>query len=166
MRQKRVLLSGATYHVIARVNRGEYILTAPMVKTILLLTIRRAKGRYAFRVESLCIMDNHIHLMIRPQDGESLSRIMQWILSVFALRYNRILGLKGHVWYDRFKSVVIRSQSQFAAVFRYILQNPVRAGLVREIRQYKYGIFGLIRCGPEGIVDTPLGVAESYLTER
>ncbi len=52
-------------------------------------------------------MGNHFHLIIRPQKNENLSRIMQWILSVFALKFNRLFTYSGHVWYDRFTSKII-----------------------------------------------------------
>jgi len=53
------------------------------MKDLFLEVIVRAKGKFRFRIENFCVMGNHIHLMIRPGTRESLSRIMQWVLSVF-----------------------------------------------------------------------------------
>lgn len=87
-------------------------------------------------------MGNHVHLDIEPLEDECLSRIMQWILSVFAIRYNKIFNYKGHVWYDRFKSRVIESFQQLVNTFLYIANNPVRAELVTHPLHFKYnGVF-------------------------
>lgn len=100
-------------------------------------------------------MDNHVHMMIRPADGESLSRIMQWVLSVFALRYNRKLRITGHVWYDRFRSHLINTMQQLIATFRYIHNNPVRAGLVSDGSAYRHSTVQVMSHGPPGVILAP-----------
>ena len=144
MRNNRELVDGAAYHVTAQANRQEFIFNSDIVKEMFLKTIERAKEKYEFRIDNFCIMDNHIHLLIEPLKGESLSKIMQWILGVFAQKFNRFFKLKGHVWYDRFKSVVIQDFEQYVRVFRYISNNPVVAEMVKRAVEYRYnGIFHL-----------------------
>lgn len=143
---------------MARANRREFILSSSIVKAILIRILVRAKSKFDFTVVNICIMENHFHLMIRPGDGESLSRIMQWILSSFALRFNRHYGIHGHVWYDRFKSFVIGSLRQFQRTFAYISENPVRAGLAETAEEYKYNGLAFIRAGPWRVVDPPTDV--------
>ncbi len=155
MRKPRRLVDGARYHVVARANRREFILESDRVKDLFLATIAQAKRRFKFTIDTLCIMDNHIHLLLWPGENESLSRIMQWILSVFAVRFNRLFGLQGHVWYDRFKSVVVRTIRQFEHAYSYITENPVRAGLVARARDYRYGATGVRRSRGTGILDPP-----------
>lgn len=155
MRIPRRIVPGASYHVIARINRKEFVLASPVIKEMLIRVLGKAKERFDFELINLCIMDNHVHMMIRPGPGASLSTVMQWILSVFALRYNRYRGISGHVWYDRFKSVVVGGLRQFLATFRYIQDNPFRAGLVGIGERYRYGLPELIRCGPPGLMDVP-----------
>lgn len=158
MRQKRVLVPNAQYHVVARANRGEFIFRSPKIKELFLNVVRRAKKRYTFSIENFCIMSNHVHLMIRPGQGESLSRIMQWILSVFALRFNRIFGYTGHVWYDRFKSRVIESYLQWISTFLYVMQNPVRARLVEDPFYYPYCGVAHMRAGKYSVIDRPVSL--------
>ncbi len=138
MRKPRILVENAEYHVTARSNRQEFIFQNDKMKDLFLEIIAQAKKKYSFRIRNLCIMSNHVHLMIQPGKGESLSRILQWILSVFAQRFNKICGYHGHVWYDRFKSKVIYTYRQFLAVFQYISQNPVKAKMVQRSIEYKY----------------------------
>ena len=117
--------------------------------------LAKAKTKYSFLVRNLCIMSNHIHLMITPWKGESLSRILQWILSVFAQRFNKIYGHHGHVWYDRFKSKVIYTYRQFLAVFQYIADNPVKAKMVTRPIEYRYNGVRLIWDKRFEIIDPP-----------
>jgi len=114
-------------------------------------------------------MGNHVHLLIKPLENESLSSIMQWILSVFAIRYNRLFKLKGHVWYDRFKSRIIQSYQQMLNTFLYISNNPIRARLVDHPLSYFYsGIFHIVSSNFT-IVDPPddniKRVIEHYITK-
>ena len=155
MRHPRILVSGAEYHVIARANRGEFILNSPKMKQLFLDIVQRAKRKYSFSIRTFCIMSNHVHMMIRPDRRESLSRIMQWILSVFAVTFNRIFGYAGHVWYDRFKSRVIDSFRHFIATFVYIAENPVRAHLATSAAAYPFNGVRRIRDGDFAVVDYP-----------
>ncbi len=139
MRRPRITRPGAEYHVVARANRQEFILDAAENKDLLLQAIREARRKYSFAMRNFCIMGNHVHLMIKPSDGESISRIIQWILAVFAIRFNRRNGITGHVWYDRFKSKIIASFRQLVATFDYIMRNPVVAGLTQRSDTYAYG---------------------------
>lgn len=160
MRKRRLTSPGATYHVVARANRQEFILRDPRTKDLLLQTIQRCHGKYDFELSSICIMDNHIHLMIRPDSDESLSAIMQWMLSVFAIRFNKSNGITGHVWYDRFKSRIVHNRQQLISTFRYIYENPIRAKMVSDGHAYRYGTVALMTHGPPGVVVAP----ESLLT--
>ena len=101
-------------------------------------------------------MGNHVHIDIEPMHNESLSDIMRWILSVFAMAFNRIFGHKGHVWYDRFKSTAILSWQQFVNTFCYIANNPVRAGIVAHPLQFSFnGITCYKNNNLKGILDPP-----------
>lgn len=155
MRQRRAIQAGARYHVVARANRREFIFNSPEIKEVFLDVLRRARRKYSFAISNFCIMSNHIHLMICPGKGESLSRIMQWILSVFAIRFNRIFGYVGHVWYDRFKSKVIAAFEQYLATFLYIALNPVTARMVEAPVDYPFGGVHHIRDGDFSVVDPP-----------
>ncbi len=138
MRKNRIKQQGAIYNICARANRQEMIFKEDQFKELLLNVILDAKKKYSFLFRNFCIMNNDIHLEIEPIDQTDISRIMQWILSVFAKRYNRVFHYKGHVWYDRFKSKIINSLTQYINTFFYIASNPVRANIVKHPIKYKY----------------------------
>jgi REP element-mobilizing transposase RayT len=155
MRKSRQILPGARYHIIARANRYEFIFQKREMKELFLSLLRRAKKRFRFAIETFCIMDSHIHLIIRPLKGESISKIMQWLLSVFAIRFNKHFGLVGHVWLDRFKSFILFTDAQRMKAHIYILFNPVAAGLVKQPTNYRYSAAHLILSGDFSFLEKP-----------
>ena len=155
MRSPRMLRDGAEYHVTARINRSEMILSPEEEKLLLLTVIKRAKKRYRFQIKNFCIMNNHLHLLIKPGKDESLSRIMQWILSVFAMAWNRKHNLKGHVWGERFYSRIIAGIVDFLRVFVYIDDNPVYAQLVDSSWKWRFGGLWHHHQGITDVTDAP-----------
>lgn len=145
MRRKRITYPGAQYHVTARTNRQEMIFKNETYKTLLLEYIVRAKKKYTFEVYSLCIMGNHFHMIIKPIGNSELATIMKSILGGFAVKFNRINGYKGHVWYDRFKSRVVETIEYFERVVAYIANNPVRAAIVQHPLQYKFSSITMLK---------------------
>ena len=146
MRKPRHLLNGAGYHVTARINRQEFALQPPEIKELFIAVLRQSKTKFNFTLRNFVLMSTHIHLQITPGAKENLSKIMQWILSVFAIRFNKLMGYKGHVWYDRFKSSIIHNYRIFLQTFYYIANNPVKAGLVKRPEDFAYsGVSFLIR---------------------
>ena len=138
MRKRRLLKNRSHYHVIAKINRGEMILEENQIKSLFLEVVKNAKKKYKFKISNYCLMDNHVHILLKPLKKENLSKIMQWILSVFAIRYNKMFKLKGHVWYDRFKSKIIDKVNHFIDAFRYITNNPVKAELVSKPKRLSF----------------------------
>lgn len=67
---------------------------------------------------------------------------MKWILGVYSMGYNRIYDKRGHVWGGRYFSRAIDSFSEYLFVYRYIDQNPVKAGLVAHAADWEWGGLG------------------------
>jgi putative transposase len=124
-------------------------------KKLLLAVIKRAKKKYHFQIKNFCIMNNHVHLLIKPDKNESLSRIMQWILSVFAMAWNRKHHLKGHVWGERFFSRIIAGITDFLRVFIYIDENPVQAQIIDHPWKWEFGGLWHHQKGISDILEKP-----------
>jgi REP-associated tyrosine transposase len=73
-------------------------------------------------------MGNHVHLLIEIRE-ENRSEGMQWLLGRYAQDFNWRHGLDGHLFQGRFKSETVTSQRHLLELSRYIVLNPVRAGL-------------------------------------
>jgi len=161
MRHPRQLREGARYHVTGRINRQKPELEAKAIKEEFLEVVRRAKQRYSFQIENFCIMGNHFHFIILPAKGECLSDIMRWIMSVFAMRYNRINGIHGHVWGERFFSRIIDGFVEYLRIFAYICNNPIKAGCVPgSAKNWEYGGAGHFFAARADI----LGVPEEWIS--
>jgi putative transposase len=163
MRKPREIQQNGTYHICARINRQEMIFSSSnhetknsdYIKELFLQVMKEAKTKYSFQCKSFCIMGNHVHLIIQTTDNESISCLMRWILSVFAMRFNRMHNYKGHVWYDRFKSKIISSYIQFLNTFAYIANNPVRARIVSDPFLYQYSSLRYYRNRDFSILEVP-----------
>jgi putative transposase len=166
MRKNRELRKDAEYHVTARINRGEMAFSPREDKELFMNVVKRAKKRYDFQIKNFCIMENHIHLLIKPGADESLSRIMQWILSVFAMAWNRKRHINGHVWGERFYSRIICGITDYIRVFFYIDDNPVGALLVKYPWEWEYGGLWHHKWGIEDIVEKPDSLVCCFLPDH
>jgi REP element-mobilizing transposase RayT len=74
----------------------------PDIKRAFLALVVLAKKKFPVKLWNFTIMDNHIQFLIKPEDGVSLSKIMQWLKCNFAKMWNKAHNTKGHLWGDRF----------------------------------------------------------------
>ncbi|MBN2049796.1 MAG: transposase [Spirochaetales bacterium] len=155
MRKPRKKKPGASYHVFARAVRGEKIFTSTLVKEIFMEVVRRAKKKYRFEIRNFCIMGSHYHLIMKPLENEDISKINQWINSVFARKFNLIYGYFGHVFAERFQSVIIHSFHQYLLTFIYVSMNPVKAFLVQTPIDYEYNGITFLYKGMLDIMERP-----------
>jgi len=137
MRRKRELVEGAMYHVTSRTNGKIRAFDGNLGQKTMLWALKEAKKKYAFTLHNFCIMPTHIHLLITPASGTSLSRIMQWIKTCSAKRWNYLHESKDHLWGERFFSRPVKSFEDYLLVNDYINQNPVKAGLVDNPNDWK-----------------------------
>ena len=82
------------------------------------------------------IMPDHIHWLFQLTDGAELSRVMKCAKSVSARRVKQHTRLAGPLWQKGFYDRTVRAEDDLKEMARYIVANPVRAGLVRSVREY------------------------------
>jgi putative transposase len=139
MRKLRNLQPGATYHVASKIDHDAMALKAPDVKRMFLDMVILAKKKFSFQLWNFTILDNHIHFLIRPAEGVSLSKIMQWLKCNFAKKWNKKHHTTGHLWGERFFSRIIKNEQDFNNVMAYIDSNPVSAGLAPHVVSWEFG---------------------------
>jgi REP element-mobilizing transposase RayT len=164
MRKPRVLERGAIYHVASKIDHKAMSLQDPNIKQIFLDVVKIAKQKFPFKLWNFTVMDNHFHFLIQPEDGVSLSKIMQWIKCMFAKKWNKIHHTDGHVWGDRFFSKIVSTERQFEQTSEYIDNNPVRVQLVREAKNWKFGGLFHRLMGIVGLIDKPLNTESLFKT--
>jgi len=127
-----------TFHALNRGNNRADVFFDDGDRLAFLDAIAKAKARYPFRLYGYCLMSNHVHLALRPEPGESISRIMQSITVAHTWRHHRLHGSSGHVWQGRFKSPAIQDGDPLLTLLRYIEANPLRAGIVKKPVDYPW----------------------------
>ena len=128
--------AGYAYHVINRGNGRVTVFHKPQDYEAFLSLLVEAKKRHRVKLFAFCLMPNHFHLVIEPEHSTALSNFMQWLLTSHVRRYHKHYGSSGHVWQGRFKSFPVQRDEHLITVLRYVLQNPVRAGLSSTAREW------------------------------
>jgi len=129
-RPPRTAPAGVIFHVLNRGNARSTVFHQPSDYAAFMGLLDRARDRASVDVLGWCLMPNHIHLVMRPQTDDALSRVMQWLLTSHAHRYRALRSDSGHVWQGRFKSCAVQGDRQFVTLLRYVERNPVGASLV------------------------------------
>jgi putative transposase len=152
-RPLRPIDDGLVYHVINRGNNQQQVFFDDGDYEAFFLALAELKARKPFALYGYCLMENHFHLLLRPEGG-SVSRIMQSLLVSHTQRYHRFHGGGGHVWQGRFKSPVIQDDAHLLCVLRYIEANPLKAKMVRRAGNYRWSSFSTHGLGkPSELLD-------------
>jgi REP-associated tyrosine transposase len=127
-RAPRISFAGALYHVTTRGNRRCDIYRDDEDRRWFLLTLARAVRGASWRCHAYCLMGNHYHLLVETPE-ETISRGMQILNGRYARDFNWKYGLKGHLFERRFHAELVEDHAYLLEVSRYIVLNPVRAGI-------------------------------------
>ncbi|WP_051531399.1 transposase [Clostridiisalibacter paucivorans] len=127
-RKTRVHYRGALYHVIVRGNNRQYIFESNKMKGLYLKKVKTYIDKYDCKLYAYAIMDNHAHLLIEVDDIP-LSKPMQLIQQTFTQHYNKVNERTGHVFEQRYKSILCDKDQYLLTLIKYIHNNPVRAGI-------------------------------------
>ncbi len=102
-----------------------------------------------YTLHAFCIMPNHVHVVFTPlpeSEGTyySMAKIMQSLKGYTAYQANRILGRRGAFWQHESFDHVVRSAAEGQRILNYVLNNPVKAGLVQDWSEWPWSY-----CSPE-----------------
>ena len=136
-RQARRLSKTGIYHTMLRGINRQQIFEDEEDSEKFIQVLKDCKAVSEFELYAYCLMDNHIHLLIKPEK-EPLELIFKRIGSRYVYWYNWKYNRRGHLFQDRFKSEPIDTEEYFLTVLRYIHDNPLKAGLSKNVYSYKY----------------------------
>ncbi|GIN86112.1 hypothetical protein J6TS2_24980 [Heyndrickxia sporothermodurans] len=125
------------YHIMLRGINRQTIFEDDEDRTRLLDTIKKYKEISRIKIFGFCLMDNHVHLLIKETE-EPISNAIQRISASYVYWYNSKYERCGHLFQDRFKSENVETEGSFLRVLRYIHQNPVKAGLAKHAFDWKW----------------------------
>ena len=103
--------------------------------------IRINANKNLFKLHSFCMMPNHFHLLIEQIGDVPISKLISRICTSYSMYINKKYKRVGHVFQERFKSVLIENNSQLMWTSSYIHMNPVKDGLVKHPKEYKWSSY-------------------------
>lgn len=138
MRRQRGKSVSGIYHCVVRGVNKQIIFEGKYDYDKFLKCLAEVKLITGISIYAYCLMNNHVHLLIKETDEESIGKVMKRILDRYVIYYNKKYGRIGPLFQDRFHSENVTSDRQFLATARYIFQNPVKAGIVNSPRLFRY----------------------------
>ena len=145
-RTARAELEGAIYHITQRGNGGQAIFHGDYDRRFFLKELETTAERYEWQLLSYCLMSNHYHLVVETR-APSLGDGMRRFGSVHAQLFNRRRATDGHVFQERYGSVLVRTDAQFAQLLRYVAFNPVAARLCTDPRTWPWSSHRMLLAG-------------------
>lgn len=139
-RPKRILYSGAIYHVMARANGRRRLFADELDRLRFFELLGEAQQRYAVRWRAFTLMTSHYHGAVETP-AANLSEVMRYINGQYARGWNRRRGTRGHVFGERFVSKPIEDDRYAWTALKYITWNPVESGYVTHPRDWVWSSY-------------------------
>ena len=155
----RHLLQGYSFHITLRCNSRQFLIAKGLRRDVLLAVLAKAQTKIPHKLYGVCLMANHLHLLIRPEDASQLPKLMHWIGWYSAMALNRLTGRCGHFWEARYYATAIapKDHRRVLNTLRYIHANPMAAG-VRKGFYNPYSNYGhYFRLEGDGLSEWHLG---------
>ena len=136
LRQGRFSGQNQIYHInTATIDRNPIFQTLALGRQVV-RAMRREDEGYHSRTLAFVVMPDHLHWLLQLVGNRPLSGVVNTMKSFSSRRINAVLGESGSVWQKGYYDHAMRREEDLKAVARYIIANPVRAGLVGSVRQY------------------------------
>ena len=139
-RPLRIELAGGLYHVTSRGDRREDIYRDEADRLTWLSTLAHCCERFNWAIHAWCQMSNHYHLIVETAEG-NLSAGMRQLNGVYTQAVNRRYLHAGHVFQGRYKAILVERDSYLLELSRYVVLNPVRAGMVKQCGQWQWSSY-------------------------
>jgi len=163
-RQARIDVPGQYYHVISRGIERREIFTQDEDYADFLERFEAWLKRCGAKCLAWCLMPNHFHFLLLRGE-RPLSELMHHVMTGYAVNYNLRRNRCGHLFQNRYKAILCCSEDYFLEAVPYIHLNPLRAGLVKDLRaleNYPWcGHRALVTGDADGILCAP-GLLEHY----
>ena len=150
----RAFYPGIPTHITARGVDEATIFPLDFDRYAMLSLLRKVTKDVGWEVLCWCLMTTHYHLLVvAPEETSRVSWGLQKLHSIYAREYNSRHGRRGHVFGERFGDTCVDTNAHGRNSVAYILDNPVRAGLVGRHDEWNWS--GLASLGPRDELDTP-----------
>lgn len=160
-RPLRIQYPGAVYHVTSRGNARQEIFLDDEDRLRFFETLHQVVDRFNWLCHAYCLMSNHYHLLIETVDP-TLSRGMRQLNGVYTQAFNRHHNRVGHVFQGRFKAIHVEKEAYLIELSRYVVLNPVRAGMVRAAKDWPWSSYR----ATAGLVESPRLLTTNWLLDQ
>jgi len=130
----------ALWHITSRGNEKKEIFRDDIDREYFLRLLGESVMRFRWRLSAWVLMSNHYHLVVQTPEP-NISRGMQWLNGRYAQYFNRRHYRCGHLFQGRFHGVLVEEEDYLLALIRYVVLNPVRAGLVRDPSHWSWSSY-------------------------
>ena len=137
-RYPRSYLNTSFFHVMTQGINKNYIFDNSNDIVYYINKMEQLTREQKIEILAYCIMNNHVHLLIRTNEIGELSKYMQRLNMTYGKYYNKKYNKVGFVFRDRYKSEAIYTESQLYNCIKYIANNPVKAGICKAPEEYPY----------------------------
>lgn len=141
-RLPRLTLPGYPHHVIQRGNNRQSIFLSAADYALMLGLLEENARKFGVALHAYVLMANHFHLLATPTSDGGLPQMMQAVGRGYVRYFNDCHGRTGTLWEGRYRSTVLQAESYLLPCMAYIDLNPVRAGLVKDARDYPWSSHG------------------------
>lgn len=139
-RPLRIEYADAVYHVTSRGNAQQDIVHDDGDRNTFFDVLKSARDRFNVVIHAYCLMDNHYHLLVETPDA-NLSKFMRHLNGVYTQRYNADYRQSGHLFQGRYKAILVQRDLYLSELSRYIVLNPVRAGMVKSAKDWPWSSY-------------------------
>jgi putative transposase len=137
LRKGRWSETGRVYLITSVTHRREPVFRNLWCARLLIQELRAADALDWSITWAFFVMPDHLHWRVALKEAD-LSRLVLRVKSRSTIEINRFLGRSGRMWQKGFHDHALREEEDLRTVARYVVANPVRAGLVRSVRDYPH----------------------------
>lgn len=158
-RLPRYFAPNCPQHVILRGNNREPIFAAEADYARFYECLEDAAHNHDVAIHGYVFMTNHVHLLATPGSEQALAKSLQSLGRKYVQYFNSTYRRTGTLWEGRYRATVIEAERYLLTCMRYIELNPVRAGMVKHPRDYRWSSY---RAHAEGVINGLLSAHEIY----
>jgi REP element-mobilizing transposase RayT len=134
----RVFDLNRPYFVSTATLKRRRIFSAHSNAELMIEVLFQARRKYNFLILSFVVMPDHLHVIVVPRPGDTISQVMRFIKGASSRAYNEAVQGGGAVWQSSFFDRAVRNERDLFRFIGYIEDNPVKAGLVDDSKDYPF----------------------------
>jgi putative transposase len=155
-RPERVLSAERMFFVTTKTTMARRLLQSERNAMLLVDVLRSNVAAGKFQLHDFVIMPDHVHLLMTLPVDITVEKAMQFIKGGFSYRLKREFGFQGEVWQRGFSEIRVKDGLSFLQHRAYIVQNPIKAGLVDRAEQWPYCYSYLAKKKAQGLKPSPV----------